>query len=318
MDCLVSVIIPTRNRPLLVQRAVKSALGQTLKEIEVIVVIDGPDPETSVELAKLSDARLKVIERPSNSGAAAARNAGVSHARGEWIAFLDDDDEWLPQKLERQLLAAQSSPHQFPIVTCYLIARRPEGDTIWPRRLPAASEPLSEYLFVRNTLFQGEGVIQTSTLLARKALLQKVPFASNLERHQDWNWLLRVSQLEEVGIEFVCEPLSIWYSGEKRPSVSKSHNWQYSLNWIQAHRNFVTPRAYSSFILAEVSSRAALAREWNAFLPLLWESVRFGKPRLADIGLYLGMWLIPQEVRRSLRALLVDQRTHNDDAEYST
>lgn len=309
MECLVSVVIPTRNRPLLVQRAVKSALGQTLQEIEVIVVIDGTDPATCAELAKFNEPRLTVIELPSSGGAAAARNAGVAQARGEWIAFLDDDDEWLPQKLERQLATAQSASHQLPIISCYLIAKRPEGDTIWPRRLPALSEPLSEYLFVRNSLFQGEGVIQTSTLFAPKALLQNVPFQSSLQRHQDWDWLLRATQLEEVGIEFVPEPLSIWYSGEKRSSVSKSHDWRYSFNWIQARRDCVTPRAYSSFILAEVSSRAALARDWNAFFALLWESVRFGKPRLADVGLYLGMWLIPQETRRSLRTLLVDKGT---------
>lgn len=309
LECLVSVVIPTWNRPLLVQRAVKSALAQTFKELEVLVVIDGTDAATCAELAALSDPRLKVIELPSRSGAAAARNAGVAQAKGEWIAFLDDDDEWLPEKLERQLATVQSSPHQFPIATCYLIARRPEGDTIWPRRLPTPSEPISEYLFVRNSLFQGEGVIQTSTLLVPKALLQNVPFLSSLERHQDWDWLLRVTQLDEVAIEFVSEPLAIWYSGEKRPSVSKSHDWQYSFNWIQAHRDLVTPLAYSSFILAEVSARAALIRDWNAFLPLFWEAVRRGKPRFKDLGLYLGMWLIPQEARRSLRALLVDKKT---------
>lgn len=306
-ECLVSAVIPTRNRPLLVQRAVKSALLQTHKQIEVIVVIDGIDAATRDELEKIDDSRLEVVQLPSISGAAKARNVGVSHARGKWIAFLDDDDEWLPQKIERQLAVVRSSPYKFPIATCYLITRRPEGDTIWPRRLPAQSEPLSEYLFVRNTLFQGEGVIQTSTLLASRELLQRVPFLSSLERHQDWDWLLRITQLEEVGIEFVPEPLSIWYLGEKRQSVSQSHDWQYSFSWIQAHRDLVTPRAYSSFIMAEVSARAALARDWKAFLPLLWESIHRGKPQLSDLGVYLGMWIIPQETRRSLRTWLVDK-----------
>lgn len=241
MECLVSVIIPTRERPLLVQRAVKSALEQTLKKIEVVVVIDGQDAETCAELAKLSDSRLNVIELPVSGGAARARNVGVAEAQGEWVAFLDDDDEWLPQKLERQLVVVKSSPYKFAIASCYLIARRPEGDTIWPRRLPASAEPLSEYLFVRNTGFQGEGVIQSSTLLAAKVLLQNVPFLNTLERHQDWDWLLRVTQQDEVGIEFVPEPLCIWYCGEKRPSLSKSHDWQYSFHWIQDRRDLVTP-----------------------------------------------------------------------------
>jgi hypothetical protein len=163
---------------------------------------------------------------------------------------------------------------------------------------------LSEYLFVRNTLFQGEGVIQCSTILTAKELLQNVPLRSSADRHEDWDWLLRASSQEGVGIEFVPKPLSIWYLGENRQSLSNAYDWQYSFNWIQGQRDLVTPRAYSSFILAEVSSRAALARDWQAFWPLLWEAIHLGKPRTKDLCLYLGMWLIPPDTRRWLRTLL--------------
>ena len=308
MEPLVSVVVPTYRRPLLVIRAVQSALAQTLSQIEVIVVIDGPDEATREALAAINDPRLRAIALPSNQGSCGARNAGVAAAQARWVAFLDDDDEWMPQKLELQLQAVRSSRYPLPIASCYLVVRSPQGELIWPRRLPTQSEPLSEYLFVRNTLFQGEALIQTSTILTAKELLEKVPYRSSMQKHDDWDWLLRAITQEGVGIEFVSEPLSIWYLGEKRPSLSSTYDWQSSFNWIQSARDLVTPRAYSSFILAEVSARAAIARDWKAFWPLLWEALRQGSPRPADVCLYLGMWLIPPQTRRWLRSLLTRER----------
>ena len=104
-------------------------------------------------------------------GAGQARNAGVRAANGSWIAFLDDDDEWLPEKLDRQLAAASESRHAFPIIASRLIARTSEGDLIRPRLLPAPSEPISEYLFLRKSSLDSDALIQTSTLLTTKALL---------------------------------------------------------------------------------------------------------------------------------------------------
>ncbi len=304
MKPLISTVIPTRNRSVLVKRAVQSALVQTFKEVEVIVVIDGPDEATLVVLSEIDDPRLRVIELPVSRGASGARNAGVSEAAGEWIAFLDDDDEWLSQKLELQIAAAKDSDHAFPIVACRLIARTPKGEFIWPRRLLTRSEPMSEYLLARNTLFQGEGLIQTSMLLAKKDLLEKVPFRSDLQRHQEWDWLLRATTLEGVGIEFVPQPLAIWYVEEKRTSISGKNNWQYSLAWIQERRHLVTSRAYAAFVMTVVSMLAAREGDRKAFWTLLREAMQSGRPKPIDFLLYVGMWLIPHDTRRQLRAFL--------------
>jgi glycosyltransferase involved in cell wall biosynthesis len=99
---LVSVVIPTYSRPQLVGRAVRSALAQTLEAIEVIAVQDGPNESTVQALAQIDDPRLSVHVLPENLGAAAACNAGVARARAQWVAFLDDDDEFLSSKLELQ------------------------------------------------------------------------------------------------------------------------------------------------------------------------------------------------------------------------
>ena len=94
---VVSAVIPTRNRPELLCRAVRSVLSQTIRDIECIVVIDGPDMATVNALREIADARLSVMELPENVGGCEARNLGARAAKGEWVALLDDDDEWLPQ-----------------------------------------------------------------------------------------------------------------------------------------------------------------------------------------------------------------------------
>src|ERR1700683_1134626 len=160
----VSAVIPTRGRPELLCRAVRSALAQTLREIEVVVVIDGDDPATRIALDELAqqDGRLRVLALAASVGGSDARNRGVDAAAGEWIAFLDDDDEWMPSKLEAQLEAGGHSTAPFPIGPCRMIARTPDKDYVWPRRLPAPKEQIGEYIMARQSLTRGEGYIQTS------------------------------------------------------------------------------------------------------------------------------------------------------------
>src|SRR5580693_6524934 len=162
---LVSAVIPTRGRPELLLRAVRSVLAQTLREIEVVVVIDGEDPATERALAEFvrEDSRIRVIALAMSVGGSDARNRGAAAASGEWIAFLDDDDEWLPDKLQRQLEAVATSTAPAVIGTCKIIARTPSRDYEWPRRMPEPDEQICEYLLARRTLSRGEGSIQTST-----------------------------------------------------------------------------------------------------------------------------------------------------------
>src|SRR5438270_3746263 len=142
---VVSAVIPTRGRAGLVVRAVRTALNQTYSNIEVIVVVDGPDVETTFALSNVHDQRIRVVMLPQPAGGASARNAGVEEARGEWIAFLDDDDEWLPSKIESQLSLAMSSGCAEPIVSCRFIARTNTVEHIWPVRLPDTVESISDY-----------------------------------------------------------------------------------------------------------------------------------------------------------------------------
>jgi glycosyltransferase involved in cell wall biosynthesis len=299
----VSVVIPTRGRAALLRRSVASALAQTMADLEVVVVVDGADPETLTALAEVNDPRVRRLPLAEPRGGAGARNAAVQAARGEWIAFLDDDDEWLPPKLERQLEVAAGSAYAHPVIACRVIGRSPRGDYVWPRRLPRAAEPIGDYLLVRRGLFQGEGLVQTSMLLVRRVDLLAVPFRAELRRHQEWDWLLRALGQPGWGLDFADEPLSVWYVEEARPGISSGDDWRYSLDWINGMRDRVTPRAYAAFLLVLVSSLAARQGDRSAIRVLLRQAFSGGSPRPIDLLLFMGMWAIPQERRRDLRAL---------------
>jgi len=261
---LVSVVIPTRNRPELVLRAVRSALGQTYGNIEVIVVIDGPDQATvsALEAVQATDGRLRILPLPQSVGACDTRNAGINTANGEWIALLDDDDEWLPEKLDKQIALGERSSHNLPVISCKLIGRAPAADFIWPSTLPYL--PIGDYLLARTGLFQGEGTLQTSTLIGRRELFQCCPFKSGLRKCQDWDWMIRAFGLPGVGLEFVNEPLAIWYIEESRATIGATNGWEFLLEWADSVRPRISPEAYASFLLTHISGSASDEGAWNA------------------------------------------------------
>jgi glycosyltransferase involved in cell wall biosynthesis len=304
----VSVVIPTRSRPALVTRAVRGALAQTVEDIEVIVVIDGPDQQTGNALAAITDPRLRVVALPQRGGAPNARNTGVREARARWTALLDDDDEWLPHKLARQLDLAAKAPVPMPIVTCRLLNRTPRAEWVMPRRLPAAGEPLSEYLTVRRGLFHGDGFIQTSTILAPTELLRRVPFTVGLRRLQELDWTLRALGHDGVDLIYAAEPLVVWHQDEDRPRLSHDSPWQESLEWLRSSRPLFTRRAYAAVTMSVISSMAAPTRSLKVFRTLLREAHRHGRPGLLDYLTFLQIWLIPPRLRRSVRDLALRRR----------
>ncbi len=300
---LVSVVIPTRNRPSLVMRAVNSALRQSYKELEVIVVVDGPDTPSNEVLQQIQDSRIRVIPLAEPVGGSNARNIGADNARGQWVAFLDDDDEWLTPKIECQIAAAASyqGSGTWPIVSCRLFARTPKSESIWPRKDPHS--PLSEYLFNRTSWTYGDGILQTSTLMTSRLFLKQVPFASGMRKHQDLDWILRAVAQPGVDLIFVKKPLVIWNLRHEHRSVSNTTNWRFSLEWLHEHRSLLTQRAYAGFVATEIAHQAAAQRAWGQFVPLLREMVTRGTPDKRDILTYFGMW-VPQNIRKNLATVL--------------
>ncbi|MGI5211554.1 glycosyltransferase family 2 protein [Plantactinospora sp. CA-290183] len=297
----VSVVIPTHSRPDLVTRAVRSALAQTVDDIEVIVVVDGPDEATSAALAAIDDARLRVVVLPEKGGAPNARNVGVREARADWTALLDDDDEWLPDKLAVQLDLAHGARVRMPIIATRLINRTPRAEFVIPRRLPDADEPLSEYLTVRRGLFHGDGFIQTSTIMAPTELLRRVPFTVGLRRLQELDWTLRALSHDDVDLIISAEPLVLWHQDEDRPRVTFDTSWQEQLEWFRRSRPLMTPRAYAALGTSVISSMAAPTRSLRVCRTVLREVRQHGRPGALDYLTFAQIWLIPPGLRRSLR-----------------
>lgn len=299
---LVSVVIPTLDRPSLLLRAINSVLTQTHQQIEIIVVVDRPDRDTLSAVQSLNDARVQLIVNPYAPTAGGARNAGADHARGEWIAFLDDDDEWLPNKLEKQIaLASGRTP---ALVTCLSRVVTPSATYVSPQVPYDNSMPIDEYLFDRRSPFRAPGFIQTSSYLLPRQLFDKVRFET-ASPHDDWEFLLRLSKQAGARIETAPEVLVVLYFEEPRPSLTKrTSSWLRSLRWIDSLGPIISRRAYSGFCLSVAGSRAAQERAYTAVPEILYRAFRNGSPRLWQVLYFLAYWLVPRDSLSRLRGFI--------------
>ena len=182
---LVTVVIPTRNRRDDLRRAIASVKAQTWTELEIVVVDDGSTDDTARILAEMAtvDPAVRVIRNETSRGGAAARNQGIEAARGRWVAFLDDDDTWLPRKLEAQLSALHAEPTAVA-ATCAYFYRAP-----WrPERIAhVTAKATIQDLLSRNSLGGA------SVCVARTETLRAVGGFDSLRRSgQDWDLWLRL------------------------------------------------------------------------------------------------------------------------------
>jgi len=261
-------------------------------------------------LAPISDPSLRVVVLPQNQGGSSARNAGVCAAQGEWIALLDDDDEWLSNKIELQLLAATNSRFRSPLVLSKFFVREPHREFLMPFHSPGADEHVSNYLFTRRRGIKS-GRFATPVIFCRRSLLTEVPFRSDLRRHQDTDWYLRVFAAPGVGLEYIEEPLAVVHMDHPGTRIAPGKDWMYSLAWIRSVKQLVTPRAYASFIAIQVADEAASERAWSAFPMLLREMFDAGAPGLVEVGLYLSKWALSPSFRRAIREQFSGRLNHS-------
>ena len=194
----VSVVIATWNRSALLERAICSALGQTHAPLEVLVCDDGSTDDTEQVVRSIGDSRVRRLPGERAGRPAVPRNRGIRASTGEWIAFLDDDDVWLPEKLEKQLGQLQRSGCR---ATC-AHALAGGGQTY---RL-GWCEPLLTF----QDLLQGNRVI-CSTAMIHRSLLKSVhgfPEVAGLASMEDYAFWLRVATVTDFS--FVPEALAIY------------------------------------------------------------------------------------------------------------
>src|SRR6185312_10805391 len=172
------------------------------------------NPETIAVLKETTDGRLRVITNETSLGPGPSRNSGVAAAKAPWIAFLDDDDEWLPEKLGRQLVVAEQAGHPIIVATLAHIVT-PLARYVWPRRIYDNKAPFDEYLFDRNSLFKGDTLLPTSSLFLSRELFDRFQFPPRLS-HEDQELLLKAVIIGKTPLLTVGEPLTIIYWEEQR------------------------------------------------------------------------------------------------------
>ncbi len=206
---LVSVVIPTWNRAALAERAARSVLAQSWRDLELVIVDDGSTDGTAERLAAIADPRLRVV-RQKNGGVARARNRGLAEVRGDWIAFLDSDDLWLPEKLARQMAVMLAAPALTGFCHTGLEIVTPEGT--------APAPATAEGRIFEASLLDNPVRAPTSSGLVRRKVVEAVGgFDPDLPAIEDWDWLQRIARLYDVAA--VPEPLVVYRDeGEGRRS----------------------------------------------------------------------------------------------------
>ncbi len=187
-----SVIIPTYNRAPLVPEAVASVLAQTWQDFEVLVVDDASGDGTAAALAAFGS-RIRVLRSPSRLGVAAARNLGISAAQGQWLAFLDSDDLWRPEKLARQMAYLEAHPE---VVLC-------QTEETWERRGLKVNQPRSHGKIGGWIFFPSleRCLVSPSAVILHRTLFQKHGgFDENLPAAEDYDLWLRLSWRCQIGL----------------------------------------------------------------------------------------------------------------------
>lgn len=216
----VSVIIPTYNRAHLVGRAVQSVLNQTYQNFEVIVVDDGSVDNTEEVVKNFNNEIIRYIRHKENGGGAAARNTGIREAEGEYIAFLDDDDEWLPEKLKKQISLFDDKSSELGVVYAGLIRVDETGEYVGKQHICVPDIHVPEKRgWIYEDLLLKDYVGTTSTVLVKKECFEKVGlFDESFSGAEDWDMWIRIAKIYQF--DFIESPLIKYHRHANRVTTN--------------------------------------------------------------------------------------------------
>lgn len=285
----VSVVTPFFNRRSWLPSCLDMLERQTLQEFEVIIVDDGSTDSLGEAIAQSQTSFvLRYIRLAKNCGASTARNVGIDAARGRYIALLDSDDAWHPNKLTRQLEQFEAAPDRDCLVG--LSRQLVVGDQrfIRPKRLFGPDDRVGKYLF------QQGGVIQSSMMFLSSDLAKSVYFSESERMHDDWTFAL---QLESKGARFeMLGDALTYYRDDDRSDRLSSRGAQERLEWLERHRESLGEGAY----FAERAAFASRMRDDAAVasLGMIMTGLLRGAVPLWRTVYYLAAWAFPS-VRRT-------------------
>ena len=259
---MISVVIPCYNSSNTIASSVESVLNQSVDcQVEILVVDD-----CSSDFQELKDiidnidnasVNLKVLASPINGGGGHARNIGISAATGEYICFLDSDDEWFPNKLRVQLDNYQEGE----ILTSQVKKGPSVGESIvLPKLVKLENESISDALFVSNKL------IQTSTFFMSSDIARDVLFNPDLPRHQDYDFLLRA---ESKGYKVIQmeKTLSFWRVEDESSGrfLKKKATPEFFIEWYKEYKKYMTDKAAIAYVARNIFSACVITRKFSLF-----------------------------------------------------
>lgn len=292
----VSVVIPTVGRPALA-RAVRSVQMQTTPVDEIIVVAD-----TDRSLGLPDDERIVLVAHTGARGPAGCRQTGIDVARGSVIALLDDDDEWLPGKIERQLTAARSLGRHW-IISCRMAVIGPGcRRRVWPRRLIRRDEAVADYLFRFTGLRLGGRSLQTSTLCFPAELARTIRWDDHAGSvHDEPSWVLDVARtFPDLVVIQLPDVLSVYNVGQ--PSVSRHHadDTDRYIEWGLRYLAGESARIRGDYLCTSPVSAAVAAGSPRGVRDSAEAAFRYGRPGPAAIA-FAAMSGLRLALRRVVR-----------------
>lgn len=255
---LISVVLPTHNRKMLLGRAIRSVLEQTERNIELIVVDDASTDGTTNILNQFanSDSRIKILRNPGSLGGGGARNAGIAASSGKWIAFLDDDDEWLATKLRYQLDKLKACPSAIAC-SCNFEQYFSSGAS----KIVRLPENVSLQQLLRGSVLGG-----ASMCLCSKDVLSRIGgFDTKFKSGQDWDLWVRLRQAGDI---VVCNDVLVKYQAHDGLRITNNMRSQYlgarRFYFKHRHQMDLSLRrfrvAYSCFIMSRQIERGLRSR----------------------------------------------------------
>ncbi len=244
---LVTVIIPTHNREKLIKRAINSVLNQTYQNLEILVIDDASTDNTRQVVEKYEDKRINFIQLAENKGQCIARNNALRHAHGSYIAFLDSDDEWLPQKTEKQVKLFQETEYpDLAAVYCGFI----EKDEILNTSVTINRDNLRGNIY--KNLLSGFCPSTTTMFMVKTNVLKEVDgFDEDIKTFVDLDLWLRISR-KGYTFDYVDEPLIIKHE-HKGSQMAKDFNLRkkgisvFLDKWGQEIKSHAGIKSYNQF-----------------------------------------------------------------------
>lgn len=243
---LVSVVMPTYNRATKIDRSIISVIKQTHQNWELIIIDDFSRDDTHYKIEKYSnDKRIRYFKLEENIGASGARNIGIKESKGEFITFLDSDDEYFPTKIERQLeLLLHPEKNSLGLVSCGAIDYRDGKE--YNRRMPIKRENYYQSMLSKRKRI-GAG---TPFLMVRSNILKSrnIYFDESLKAMEDWDFVLRIIKITKY--DFVREYLvKVNHHGDERLYTSKNAVEAIKIQYIK-YKDWLSelPDAHKKFI----------------------------------------------------------------------